>query len=102
MTFTNVSVSTPANIYFDGKCISYSISFPEGTRKSVGVIFPATLKFGTAAPEVMEINSGRCKIRLDGSDEWTEYSAGQSFDVPGDSSFDIEVTETLDYICHYG
>jgi purine/pyrimidine-nucleoside phosphorylase len=34
--------------------------------------------------------------------EWTEYAAGQSFNVPGNSSFDIEVIDTLDYVCHYG
>jgi len=100
--FNNVSVTKQANIYFDGKCVSHSIEFPDGTRKSVGVIFPSTLLFNTAAPEIMEINAGRCKVRHTGSEEWLEYSAGQSFDVPGDSSFDIEVTETLDYVCHYG
>jgi uncharacterized protein YaiE (UPF0345 family) len=50
----------------------------------------------------MELNAGACRIRLAGSEEWTEYAAGESFSVPGDSSFDIEVTETLGYVCHYG
>ena len=53
-------------------------------------------------PEVMELNAGACRIRLAGAEEWTEYAAGESFSVPGDSSFDIEVTETLGYVCHYG
>ncbi|MFS3126807.1 pyrimidine/purine nucleoside phosphorylase [Nocardioides sp. Bht2] len=99
--FENVSVVKQANIYFDGKCVSHTVHLPDGTRKSLGVIFPATLNFGTAAPETMGINAGRCKIRLAGADEWQEYGAGQSFEVPGDSSFDIEVLETLDYVCHY-
>jgi uncharacterized protein YaiE (UPF0345 family) len=100
--FDNVSVIKQANVYFDGKCVSHSIVFPDGTRKSIGVILPSTLLFTTGAPEVMEINGGRCKVRLAGSEDWTEYAAGQSFDVPGDSSFDIETLKTLDYVCHFG
>ncbi|MBP8852803.1 MAG: DUF1255 family protein, partial [Moraxellaceae bacterium] len=26
---------------------------------------------------------------------------GQSFSVPGNSSFDIETLEMLDYVCHF-
>ena len=100
--FDNVSVVKQANVYFDGKCVSHTVILPSGARKSVGVIFPSTLLFTTGAPEVMEINAGRCKIRLAGSEEWNEYGAGESFSVPGDSSFDIEVSETLDYVCHFG
>ena len=29
------------------------------------------------------------------------YGAGESFSVPGKSRFDIEVLETLDYVCSY-
>ena len=49
----NVSVSTQANVYFDGKCISHSITFADGSKKSVGVILPSTLTFNTGAPEIM-------------------------------------------------
>jgi purine/pyrimidine-nucleoside phosphorylase len=55
----------------------------------------------TAAPELMEINLGKCKVRLNGETEWKTYSAGEKFTVPGNSSFDIEVTEMLDYVCHF-
>ncbi len=102
MTYENVTLEPKANIYFDGKCVSHTFFLADGTQKSAGVIFPATLTFGTAAPEVMELNAGRCRIRLAGSEEWVEYGAGDSFSVPGDASFDIEVLETLGYVCHYG
>ena len=99
--FDQVSVIKQANVYFDGKCVSHTVLFPDGSRKTLGIIFPATLKFNTAAPEVMEINAGKCRVRLQGEDEWQTYTAGESFNVPGNSSFDIEVVETLDYVCHY-
>jgi hypothetical protein len=100
--FDNVAVVKKANVYFDGKCVSHSVLFADGTKKSVGVIFPSTLTFNTGAPEIMEINGGRCRVRLKGDADWKEYGAGQSFAVPGNSSFDIETLELLDYVCHFG
>jgi uncharacterized protein YaiE (UPF0345 family) len=49
----------------------------------------------------MEINGGSCRVRLKGEEAWNT-AAGTTFSVPGNSSFDIEVTETLDYVCHFG
>jgi uncharacterized protein YaiE (UPF0345 family) len=100
--FDNVSVVKKANVYFDGKCVSHTVVFPDGSRKTVGVIFPSTLTFNTGAPEVVEINSGVCRVRLKGESAWKEYHAGQRFSVAGNSSFDIETAETLDYVCHFG
>jgi hypothetical protein len=91
--FDNVSVKKKANIYFDGKCVSHTVMLPNGTRSTIGV--------NTVAPELMEINTGTCKVRLKGEEVWKTYSAGEKFTVPGNSSFDIEVTEMLDYVCHF-
>ena len=100
--FDNVTVVKKANIFFDGKCVSHNVIFADGSRKSVGVIFPSSLVFNTGAPEIMELNAGKCRVRLKGETEWKTYEGGQSFHVPGDSSFDIETLETLDYVCHFG
>jgi len=98
----NVKIDPRANVYFDGKCVSHGIELADGTKKSVGVVLPSTLTFNTGAPEVMELVDGECRVRLAGAELWTSYSGGQSFEVPGKSSFDIEVTKTLHYICHFG
>ncbi len=100
--FDNVSVVKKANVFFDGKCVSHTVLFADGTKKSVGVIFPSSLVFNTGAPEIMEINGGKCHVRIKGETEWKTYEAGQSFSVPGDSHFDIETIELLDYVCHFG
>jgi uncharacterized protein YaiE (UPF0345 family) len=101
--FDNVSVVSKANVYFDGKCVSHSITLADGTKKSVGVILPATLTFNTGAPEIMETVAGSCRVKLAGETEWKTYGAGQSFKVPGNSSFDIEVSgEPYHYVCHFG
>jgi len=96
------SVATKANVYFDGKCVSHSITLPDGTKKSVGVILPASLTFNTGAPEVMECVAGACEYKLAGSSEWKKSAAGEKFEVPGNSSFEIRVAEAYHYICHFG
>ena len=96
-----VSIDTKANVYFDGRCVSHTIRLADGSRKSVGVIFPSKLTFNTGAPEVMEINAGVCKVKLPGASEWRTVRAGESFEAPGNASFDIETLETLDYVCHF-
>jgi hypothetical protein len=51
----------------------------------------------------METVSGTCRVKLAGETEWKAYSAGQSFDVPANSSFDIEVLgDPYHYVCHFG
>lgn len=99
--FDHVSVKKKANVYFDGKCVSHTVLFQNGTRATVGVIFPSSLTFNTGSPELMEINGGVCKVRLKGETEWKTYAEGEKFTVPGNSSFDIETLETLDYVCHF-
>jgi uncharacterized protein YaiE (UPF0345 family) len=97
-----VSIDTKANVYFDGRCVSHTVRLADGSRKSVGVILPAKLTFETAAPERMEIVAGRCRVKLAGSGAPSEYRGGQSFDVPGQSSFEIEALEPVHYVCHFG
>ena len=47
----NVAISTKANVYFDGKCVSHSFTAASGEKKSAGVVLgPDTeLTFGTGA-----------------------------------------------------
>ncbi|MDR3322616.1 MAG: pyrimidine/purine nucleoside phosphorylase [Zoogloeaceae bacterium] len=101
--FHNVSVLKAGNVYFDGKCVSHTVLFADGSKKTIGVILPASLTFNTGAPEVMETVAGACRVRLKGESAWKTYGAGESFNVPGDSSFEIEVTDApYHYVCYYG
>lgn len=97
----NVTLNTQANVYFDGKCISHSFTLSDGTQKSVGVVLPATLTFGTAAAEIMECVAGACEYRLDGVEAWQSCKVGESFQIPANSKFDIRVEQAFHYICHY-
>ena len=97
-----VTVTTQASVYFDGKCVSHGITFPDGTKKSVGVVLPATLTFNTGAAEIMECVAGGCEYKLAGSDAWLASGPGEQFSIPANSSFEIRVTAPYHYICHFG
>lgn len=102
MEFENVTAVAKANIYFDGKVVSHTLRFSDGSKKTLGLIYPGEYHFGTDAPERMDITAGSCRVRLDGSSEWREYAAGQSFRVPGKSGFDIAVTSGIaEYVCSF-
>ena len=97
----NAQIQTQANVFFEGKCISHTVITASGEKKSVGVILPSQLTFNTAAPEIMECVAGSCEYKLDGSNAWVKSSAGERFNVPGNSKFEIRVTEAYHYICHF-
>jgi uncharacterized protein YaiE (UPF0345 family) len=104
-SIANVSITTKANVYFDGKCVSHGYTLADGSKQSVGVILPATLTFNTGAPEIMECVAGACEYKLDGSDVWVKSAEGDKFSVPGNAKFQIRVAEGFEayhYICYFG
>jgi hypothetical protein len=101
--FSGVTVSAKANVYFDGRVVSHGLTFPDGTKKTLGLIYPGEFHFGTKAPERMEIVAGSCEVRLDGTTVWKTYEQGTHFDVPADSGFTIRVRRGLtEYVCSFG
>jgi purine/pyrimidine-nucleoside phosphorylase len=100
--FDSVSVVCKANIYFDGKVVSHTVLFPNGSKKSLGILFSGSYHFNTDAPERMDIISGSCRVKLKGDGEWRRHEADSFFEVPGKSAFDIAVDEAhAEYVCSY-
>jgi uncharacterized protein YaiE (UPF0345 family) len=99
--FEGVTVVKAANVYFDGKVTSRTIEFPDGSMKTLGVMLPGEYKFNTGKPELMEIQSGKLAYCLAGETTWHAVNGGQAFNVPGNSSFNLKVTEVSDYICSF-
>ncbi|QNN24811.1 pyrimidine/purine nucleoside phosphorylase [Planctomycetales bacterium ZRK34] len=100
--FENVTAVAKANIYFDGRVISHTIIDSTGAKHTLGLIYPGEYHFGTAAAEIMELVAGACRVKLAGQTDWTDYAAGQTFNIPADSSFDIVITEGIvEYVCSY-
>ena len=103
--FENVTVIARANVYFDGKVVSHAITLADGSKKTLGLIYPGEYRFNTDAPERMEIIAGACRAKLAGEPAWKDYAEGASFDVPGKSSFEIAVplgSGIAQYICSFG
>jgi purine/pyrimidine-nucleoside phosphorylase len=102
VSFANVEVLAKANVYFEGKVVSHTVVFADGSKKTLGLIYPGSFHFGTQAAERMEIIAGACRARLDGQTEWKAYSAGSDFRVPGSSGFTIAVESGIaEYICSF-
>ncbi len=100
--FVGVTAVTKANIYFNGSVVSHAIILPDGSKKTIGLIYPGKYHFNTQAAEKMEIISGQCRVILDGSDKSQAYNAGEAFHVPAKSGFVIEVTnEICEYVCSF-
>jgi uncharacterized protein YaiE (UPF0345 family) len=100
--FSHVTAVTKANVYFEGKVVSHTLRFSDGSKKTLGLIYPGKFHFGTDLAERMEIVAGQCLIRLDGTQETLTVSAGSFFDVPAKSGFDIEVAGGIcEYICSF-
>ena len=98
--FNDVTVTREANIYFDGKVTSRSVHFADGTKKTLGIMLPGDYEFNTEAKELMEILSGDLEIQLPG-EQWKKIAAGQSFEVPANSSFKLKINKVTDYCCSY-
>ena len=99
--FNNVTVVREANVYFDGKVTSRTVRFPDGTKKTLGFMQAGEFSFDTGAAEIMEILGGEMDVLLPGSTHWKTFKAGELFEVPADSSFDLVVKELADYCCSY-
>lgn len=100
--FRGVTAVPKANVYFDGKVVSHTILFADNSKKTLGLIYPGKFHFGTDKAEWMEIVAGECVVKIDGTTTVTTYKAGQSFEVPAKSGFDIEVKQGIcEYICSF-
>ncbi len=99
--FENVTVLVEGNSYFDGAVTSRTVLFADGSKKTLGFMLPGEYEFGTEAAELMEIASGELDVKLPGSEVWKSIKGGESFNVPANSKFQVNVKRVTDYCCSY-
>jgi len=99
--FSNVTVLTKANVYFDGKVTSRTVLFADGTKKTLGIMMPGEYEFGTADAEIMEIQAGTLDVKLPGEGTFQRITGPAQFEVPANSRFALKVETVTDYICSY-
>jgi len=101
MNFDNVSVEVEGNSYFDGAVTSRTVHFADGSKKTLGFMLPGEYEFGTEAAELMEITSGELEVKFPNTKAWKSIKGGESFDVPANSKFQVNVNKVTDYCCSY-
>jgi uncharacterized protein YaiE (UPF0345 family) len=99
--FRGVTVVREANVYFAGGVTSRTIFFPDGAKKTLGIMQPGEYEFNTDAGELMEILSGDLDVRLPGKKDWIAVSTGEEFQVPASSKFQLRVKALTDYCCSF-
>jgi len=99
--FKNVSVVKKANVYFDGKVTSRTVLFPDGSKKTLGVMLPGVYEFNTNEKEIMEITSGELEVLLPREKNWMPVTDGGSFAVVANSKFTVKVKRLTDYCCSF-
>jgi purine/pyrimidine-nucleoside phosphorylase len=99
--FSNVSVVKKANVYFNGNVSSRTIRFADGTLKTLGFMLPGEYTFNTADKELMEIIDGELEVLLPGTAAWQSVKGGESFDVPANAKFTVNIKTPTDYCCSF-
>ena len=100
--FNGVTILKKANVYSDGKVTSRTVLFPDGSRKTLGIMLPGEYTFSTDQKEIMEILSGDLEVLLPASPDWLTMTDGDEFEVPANASFSLKVKKLTDYCCSYG
>jgi len=100
-SFENVTITKKANIYFDGKVTSRTVTFEDGSEKTLGIMLPGDYEFNTAKAELMEIIAGELDIQIKGDTEWQAIKGGEAFHVPAESSFKLKIHSITDYCCSF-
>jgi len=100
--FKGVTIVKKANIYFYGKVTSRAVIFPDGSRKTLGIMLAGEeYEFNTDEKEIMEIISGELEVLLPEEDGWRTIKGGESFEVPARSKFGLKIKQITDYCCSY-
>ena len=99
--FNNVSIVKKANVYFDGGVTSRTINFENGETKTLGMMQPGEYEFNTDKKEIMEIQLGEVDVLLPDETEWRKFSAGDTFEVKANASFQINALSLTDYCCSF-
>ena len=99
--FANVTVIKKANVYFDGRVVSRTVVFADGSKKTLGIMQPGEYEFSTGDKELMEIMTGELDVVLPGGAGVKPIHSGDSFEVPANSKFRMTVKTLTDYCCSF-
>ncbi|QDF28387.1 pyrimidine/purine nucleoside phosphorylase [Halarcobacter anaerophilus] len=100
MEFNNVSIAKEANILYDGNITSRTITFEDGTKKTLGIMLPGEYELNTVNKSTIDINSGAVEVMLPAED-WVQYVAPASIKIAQNSKYKLRVSSLVDYCCSF-
>jgi purine/pyrimidine-nucleoside phosphorylase len=87
------------NVYFEGKVQSLGLNTEDGYA-TVGVITEGQYTFLAESEERVTIVSGQLRVKLPDED-WKVVRKNEQYIVRANSSFAVETTSDVSYICYY-
>jgi len=88
------------NEYFDGNVKSLALENEDG-RVTAGVMDAGEYEFGTTTIEYMTVISGSMAVLLPGETTWKSYEPFQTFVVPANQRFRVQLAKPAAYRCIY-
>ncbi|WP_081426835.1 MULTISPECIES: pyrimidine/purine nucleoside phosphorylase [Sorangium] len=62
---------------------SHTLRFPDGSKKTIGRVYPGEVPRFNGRAERMEIIAGSCAVRLDGQSSFEAFAAGRGVQAQG-------------------
>jgi len=88
------------NEYFEGRVKSLTLTI-NGNKATSGVMAAGEYEFNTGAKEIMTVTAGSMSVLLPGKPDYSVFSAGQKFEVPANSKFQLKLTSDAAYLCEF-
>lgn len=98
--FRGVSIAKAANILFEGNITSRSITFEDGSKKTLGIMLPGEYELNTVNKEIIDIQRGNLEVLIP-AQEWKMFQGPASFEIPANSKFKLRVHTLVDYCCSF-
>jgi len=86
--------------YFDGKVASIGLQTSK-LPATVGVMDIGEYQFDPKQHEVIKVISGHLTVKLPDTEDWRDFTDGDSFEVPAGSTFALKVPIQTAYLCTY-
>lgn len=100
-TYDHVSVAKKANISYGGNVASRIVIFPNGDKKTLGIMCPGEYEFSAKVNENIDIYAGEVMVQLPHDVNWHTVMPGESFEVPALNAYKMKVIKTIDFCCTY-
>lgn len=98
--FKGVSIAKAANILFGGNITSRSITFEDGSKKTLGIMLPGEYELNTVNKEIIDIQRGNLELLLPAED-WKMFEGPASLEIPANTKFKLRVHSLVDYCCSF-